>query len=592
MKGRKQLRQEDGSALVMVLFVVLIFTILGMGILSATLGGAQRTATRESDVQSLHLAEKSLDEAVAYITSQLEGRQNIEPEELTAVIQEVRSRLDQADKLPVSTDLTSRNASGGVVDIQYETASADRQKTSYKMTLTSSADVNGVKRNLQQVITIDAYPDFLNYALGSENDLTLNGAPEVTGNMYAGGDMKVSNIAHYIYKGAAPVKETDFPFLNGDAYVQSLSRLFLPAWVDPSSGSSGEITLAQSSHPSGAAGKIFHIPENAQNHIKIKSRKKFVQINVEESVLDKLTEAVGGREADREFMKSSGNLAGLLTSGHFGTLQQLRMPEEPGNPPAKPAEDTDEAWKAYYAELDLYEQKVQEYRNKMIQLQNTLENLASSSVFDGTLTIDGATFASLKFTGAAKNEHKWLIVTGDLNINNLSQQELETFGNIIVLGNVNIHGRASFNGTIYVLGQTRIVDASVSGLGTGQLVLISKGDVLITRVDAFVNSEPMALKGFFYTDGEAELYGVGSIFSLQGGFFAKGNLTVNAALGQAAAGDQVIQFEPAEQRIGDQLLKRFNVTYDGTVFEEQQTGLPRVKQVSIHPGPKRLLNSP
>lgn len=67
----KRLKEERGSALVLVMFILLLLTILGLSVLSATIGGAQRTETRKNDVQSLHLAEKTLDEAVAYITSSL-----------------------------------------------------------------------------------------------------------------------------------------------------------------------------------------------------------------------------------------------------------------------------------------------------------------------------------------------------------------------------------------------------------------------------------------------------------------------------------------------------------------------------------------
>lgn len=49
---------ERGSALVLVMFVALLLTILGVAVLGATMGGAQRTETRENDVQSLHLAQR------------------------------------------------------------------------------------------------------------------------------------------------------------------------------------------------------------------------------------------------------------------------------------------------------------------------------------------------------------------------------------------------------------------------------------------------------------------------------------------------------------------------------------------------------
>lgn len=71
MLRRASLRSERGSALVLVMFIVLLLTILGVTVLSATIGGARRAETRENDVQSLHLAQKSIDEAIAYITANL-----------------------------------------------------------------------------------------------------------------------------------------------------------------------------------------------------------------------------------------------------------------------------------------------------------------------------------------------------------------------------------------------------------------------------------------------------------------------------------------------------------------------------------------
>lgn len=55
---KKRLASQQGSVLVLVMFIVLLLTILGVGVLSATVGGAKRAETRENDVQSLHLAQK------------------------------------------------------------------------------------------------------------------------------------------------------------------------------------------------------------------------------------------------------------------------------------------------------------------------------------------------------------------------------------------------------------------------------------------------------------------------------------------------------------------------------------------------------
>lgn len=112
---------ERGSALVLVMFVALLLTILGLAILGATMGGAQRTETRENDVQSLHLAQKGLDEAVAYIQTKLDGRKDIDPDhmedEIKGIVDEVKNKIVVAD-YGVSTRLSG--AGGTIKSIAYE----------------------------------------------------------------------------------------------------------------------------------------------------------------------------------------------------------------------------------------------------------------------------------------------------------------------------------------------------------------------------------------------------------------------------------------------------------------------------------------
>lgn len=88
----QRLKHEEGSALVLVMFLVLMLTILGLAVMGATIGGAQITETRESDVQSLHLAQKGLDEATAYIQSQLKDVEDIDPDTLEGIFSSLDKR--------------------------------------------------------------------------------------------------------------------------------------------------------------------------------------------------------------------------------------------------------------------------------------------------------------------------------------------------------------------------------------------------------------------------------------------------------------------------------------------------------------------
>lgn len=155
--------------------------------------------------------------------------------------------------------------------------------------------------------------------------------------------------------------------------------------------------------------------------------------------------------------------------------------------------------------------------------------------------------------------------------------------NILVTGKVEIRGEVEFDSTIYVLKDstkdiedftTIVEDASIKGLNNKELVLISQGQILINRLAAFDNNEPKPLAAFFYTDSDAKLYGVGSIFSLSGGFFAKGDLTINAVRGIATGNNLGINIQSNN-------LIRFKAIYNDQIFTDQKAGLPRVKAINI-----------
>ncbi|MNO47036.1 hypothetical protein D3C76_373370 [compost metagenome] len=579
-------RNERGYTLVMVLLMIVIIMILGTAIVSASIGGAKRTEKREDDVQSLHLAGKALNEAAAYLVSLYGDNTDIDPEELQLLM--AQDQLDLLkDKLTTNTQLD--DAAGKIVGI----TAVQRNEydfTSYIVTLTAEANVKGTIRRLQQEVIIQSYPEFLNYAFGSENDVIINGSPYGIGSIYAGNKLLIDNQAQYIYKNSTEVrkKDTQYPHLeeNGSVYVQSVDDI---EYYD---------SLTSGYRPflsAGSSKTITDLLGITNDQIVLRDKKKFVSINVEESFIDKAAEATHHETSARNHIKQA------IDAHDYSELSEVlqdfgvtKMPEPPEKPILPEDLDDEAAMDEYYAAKALYDDYLKSF-----------EGITETMLHDGSLTLDGIEYKTLEYTDHSKDvQGDWFIVNGDLNIINYNDSEpLKVKANILVTGNVTINGSIILvDATIFALGKTRVQDAQIRGLSGGvdrkQLILLSKGEILVNRVDAFNNygeyssSKTNTLDAFFYTDDAAELYGVGSAFWLRGGFFAKGNLTINAVLGDASDGGTDIIFDPLAQDMLNKLQSRFVIEYSNQFFKQQFSGLPRVKQLSVQVGSKQLLPNP
>lgn len=552
---------ERGSALVLVMFIALLLTLMAVTVFAAAIGGAQRAETRENDVQSLHLAEKTLDEAIARITSNL---QTIVKDSVDGTQEELEQKIDQylssleegsnsSDLINTSTELT--NASGKLLDLDYEKITYEQQTAAYKVTLTVEAEVNGVQRELTQEVTFDTYPDFLKYVLGSESNLIINGSPYIEGNIYAGDELRIQDKAEYYYQSEDMKTLKTSPLeLTGNAYIQSLSQV---VYKLNDTVKNAEELLDE------AENNDYIIPEK---QLRIRNHRKFVEMNVRESFVDKIIESLSGSGSDRSIIRNqmnSGTLGEYLRNYPVYYDAIDGMPAKPTVSEQSDKPEDQEAWAVYRAQIERFTHPVK------------------SVIYRGNLTYDGVELTGIEY---GSKTGKWFVVDGDLTINNYRETPIVIRANMLVTGKLQIRGNVELDSTIMVLDSGNgddysvlVEDASISGSG----VVMSEGSILINRLDAFQNNTEV-LNAFFYTDSTAELYGVGSILSLNGGFFAKGDLTVNAVKGETYAGNGVI-----ETKAGTDLV-RFSAKYNEEVYRQQQEGLPRVNQISVQVGALQL----
>lgn len=160
-----------------------------------------------------------------------------------------------------------------------------------------------------------------------------------------------------------------------------------------------------------------------------------------------------------------------------------------------------------------------------------------------------------------------------------------------------------FNSVVYSNAESFISNVNIIGLPytnksnkseEGQLILISKGRLTITRMNEFNNYSDMnepsipylpieekniqPLKAFFYTEKDAELYGVGSLFYIKGGIFAKNSLEINAIRANRAVNS--IENVPTSS---ENKMSRFIVDYDQDVLLKGIDALPIVDRLQIIP---------
>ncbi|MEK0316896.1 hypothetical protein [Cohnella sp. 56] len=608
-------RDQSGSALLLVIFMIVVFTMLGLALMGAAIGGAQRSETREKDVQSLHLAEMALNEAAASVAVLFKDKEDINLETLKS----------QLEAIKLSSISGQVGGTGEVVKFIVNentgvNVGGDLTKR-FSISVQAKAQVDGVVRTLEQEIKLDSYPEFLKYGLGSENNVFLNGASYLFGDLYSGIKLYVRNQADYRYNMPTGDKsflhaDTIFPTISdGDLYLQDGSSIMATDRLG--SNTPTIVPLDNESELTKTTGLTA-------NDIIYRDRKKFVAVNLEESFLDKIAEAVGDTKLNRNtpsyypmlpeegFVQAAKGVISDLVSNPRGLSFKVLPSVRPVLAP-----DADDKARA-------------EYNDQMAAYRAAFVGTMPSStvIYDGDLTLDGAEFKQILFSkvdkssrvpnpviGANYMQSNWLIVNGNLTINNvLKNSDLPVRANILVAGDVLIQGNVKMDATIMALGKSTIQDAEISGLDGSELLLMSKGKILVNRFDSFntvstkfkpdapdADGNPKVLQAFLYTDSEAELYGVGSAFWIKGGFFAKKDLVINAVLGntrpvifpddpdrsyQSLDLDDMNTSAFVEDK---RLLSRFIVQYNANIYNDQMVGLPRVRQINVSIGKKRLV---
>lgn len=510
-------KNERGSTLVVVMLLILVFTVLGLSILSTSIGGAKRTEIREDQVTNDLDAIRALGEAVAYIKKTIDTEFNHPSGNPDMSVSTYHHNIIEAKLI--------HNPYGYQIENISDQSEYDiKENEDYTRVLKVSSG------KYEQIVYITGMPSFLKYAIGSRETLTLNGSTFVEkGNIYANKKLVISNQAKYIYNGVHDVEPTTFPSVN----EENEHQLFIEGndiKYCQNNCYIAEETITSSFHPLPVEQieRAFYPTAPTVS----KEEGEYVGVDIEKTFKEKL--------------KSAGFL-----STHIDPLP-----------------------------LEMNEIIAEGLNSPAVEVVSSFENLNQSPTIQSYLRLgDDEEEVYIDTNRLVINDKsKWIVINGNGIIENVGNDVMEISANILITGDLTIRGDIAFDSTIYVLGNTTINNVDIRGLNKSELILMTKGQLEIARINKFLD-EVNSINAYLYTHENAELYAVGSYLRVEGGIFANGNLEINAYRGKAKETDQAIEFgkglesKPAESRL---VIKN-----DKRLFLNQAQGLPKIDRLEV-----------
>ncbi|WP_416825529.1 hypothetical protein [Ectobacillus polymachus] len=575
------MKNEQGSTLITVLLISLVFITIGLTIASMTITSTKQAEIRRIDVSTAAQSTDEMDRVIADFTDSVtklsladmsKGDYETKLQAITSGLETKYTTTGSTQTVLTITDITQ--AKLGISNPQ------DYYTRYYNFQLQYVNNENSAQPTLtntsKRTMLLSPTPSFLQYAVGSEHTLNLNGASDITGNVY-GNTVTLANAARYANQlittnQTTPyftLHETLYPSIKGSVVVDNEMDVYNNTTKQDGLPSTVINKQSLQATPANTAANYFY--EKSTPPMLQKSMGTFTTVDFPKTVADKLNMLGIGLQIKKTDIP--------LTTGTDAENQQKRSAIVQKilatNSPSLCVVDNSKNPNDLFSSQALQGKKV-------VLLTNTAQT-------NGTNTYTIANNLTLA-------QNQWLVVDGNLDLSS-SQSPLTIQGNILVLGNITIHGdpvsfshtqdTMAFATTIYATGKATITSTNIVGSNNKMLVLLTQDDLLITRINELTNAtnQVPTMDGYFYTDHNAEMYGVGSLFHIHGGIFAKNELTINAirqnSFGSITSTDTVVNlpFDSRSDQIGQ--ASRFVVNYDKSVLVNNVDALPFATTLNV-----------
>lgn len=532
----KYLKQQNGYALLVTLLILVVFSVLGTTLMMFTLNGGSKNEVREDITQSADLSQKGIDLITTQINSELTTYLGINGRPRTEFVYQLENYLNNylcSKNSPTTLSITGEYK----VCIESYVNSFDENNEVNELkklvTFKSVGTSGNSNRTLTSKIEIGAEtaPEALRYAVGTnidsadglqdgEGNLLMHGGVEIKGDIKVDGNI-VTSSSGYAYLGGQRWIPSLFPSALPLDGVES-SRLFLgkKAYtinnvVDYDSH------LIRNSFPSTSYTEKTNIDELFRTDASplLVSREPVrspIGITAQKPNFQYISTAAGVREinsgSDLTF-SSEDRINDKVFLMHDYTQRVC----------------VDEGWLS-----------CRKYENKRFAGDN------QTYIFEGTNSFKQAsTNGSVEFKNTVSSFKNGLYIEGNLNIgNNSTSENVDNYSDVILDGPIYVNGNVNIKGAdllsnvlLYVNGNVTIEYSRINGKNLpnnkkGSLIILSKGNIKISN-NSVNQDTPSYIKGFFYSESDFEMFGVGSNIKIDGGISAR-KIVLNAIRGRAS----------------------------------------------------------
>lgn len=583
---------EKGYSLLLTMFVFILFTVLAMALLTATLTGSKRNQTSEHNIQAQELAMMGIDHLTNQINKDLKkglGENGLTQDQFKSILETTLN--DYKSGITRSTGETG-SYEAKITNIDSVKDNSLKKRT----TIVSTGIADGKKKSITTKVVFGAQStlDTLKYTVGAYKSDELSKKCNTNskycvkgeGNLFLHGGVSIKG--DFKVDGNIITTDRGYAYIRGQQWIPSV----LPTASPVEGQKASHIVLK---------GNVYTFDHNPDYDKHIETTNFNQGTTVKDWVCTgpwfwpkcKYVE----KTTDSKYVNTTGD----LSKAFFGTIPVITQ-REPVRDDIKIEEmrSTFTISKNEAVKLDLdnltntkdlnYPDKkvyasykscekirwdyvcTQKYNGDYIFYgNNTFGNFQT----DGSLTLrnSSSSFKKTVFTNGA-------YINGNLTVgnNNLHSydstkyEKIQLDGPVFVNGDVHIAGvNGEFNTIMYVNGNVTIEYSVINGLNkTGSLIIFARGNIDI-RNNSVNQDTPSNIKGFFYSEKELEMFGVGSNIRIEGGISAK-RIVLNAIRGRASdtkfEGSQEVSnkyFEASSNQVNK--TSRLQIIYDPNIMK-------------------------
>lgn len=521
---KKLLHNDHGYTLVFTVGIIVIFMVLGLSLMMLTSSGIKKNEVRQDTVQSKDLADKGITYAVNDLQSYLEKTIKNTPMGKT----QFNDLLNNTVKVTCPQNIIIPGEKNNKTNVciekveQISTVEQDRYKR--LVTFKSTGQVNGRDTIVRSKVIIgtDAIPDQLRYAVSTNKggNLFLHGGVEIQGDIKTDGNLIISKNATWMSGstakwedsvGARIVKETKS--VNPKIIMRDKDQMIYT--IDGSSS-----TVNYNSHIAGSFNNNYgKISPYLSNSAPLVEKKLF----------------------------NTQNLAIVTKSLTPDNINVITKVEDKINESA---------------DYNYYDGDV-----SITSTNNPIKNYTRDKTILIAKKEKKSSFSFSCFCWREEETGKYLKANLTINVNS----------NINLRGSYYINGDLSITNTnlksdaiIYVKGDVNIRDSTLMGIDPNStLIIFADGNISISNISEYSSyNNPSTIKGFFYSNSDMIMYGVGSNIRLTGGISSR-RLILTALRGDVSTTTKPISIQNKLDVNGFPVYpSRLKVTYDENLIKQ------------------------